>query len=468
LLQEEARVKEQIESRIAVVDDDPTLRGLLRIWLTAEGYEVVEFDGGAAALEGLDQTIAAVCLDLGLDDIPGMKVLAQLRRQLPELQVIVITARTEVGSVVDAMRSGAYDYLGKPLDQLRLCQTVRRAVEHHAMKMRVRKLENERDERGLADTLAAHSAAMMDVVRAVEQVRDTDVNVAIMGESGSGKEVVARAVHEGGLTRAGAFVAVNCAAIPHSIQESELFGHEKGAFTGATATHRGKFEQAHGGTLFLDEVGEMAPATQASLLRVLQERAIVRVGGRQEIAVNARVICATHRDLAAEVKAGRFREDLYFRLVVFPIRLPALRERTDDLPLLVAELLRRSRIARDRGILKVTAEALDMLSFYRWPGNIRELDNVLQRAALACEKGEIDVVHLPAEIRGASRRPSTGSMVAVRRSVRPGAPMGRTLREIEQNAVRDALERCGGNITAAAKLLGVSRTKLYRDLKPGP
>jgi transcriptional regulator with GAF, ATPase, and Fis domain len=294
-----------------------------------------------------------------------------------------------------------------------------------------------------------------------------------MGESGTGKEVVARAIHDGGWTKSGAFVAVNCASIPHSLQESELFGHEKGAFTGASTTHQGKFEQASKGTIFLDEVGEMAPATQASLLRVLQERVIVRVGGRTEIPVDARVICATHRDLAAEVRAGRFREDLYFRLVVYPIRLPPLRDRIDDLPLLVAELLGRSRIARERGIRVVRPEALAVLGSYGWPGNVRELDNVLQRACLACSgeegerRAELDVHHLPQEIRAqASRRGSRAP------SARPppgssGEREGRTLRAIESDAVRSALTACAGNITAAARMLGVSRTKLYRDMKRG-
>jgi len=430
-------------SRIAVVDDDPTMRSLLGLWLGGAGYDAVPFEGGAGAIQGVDPAMAAVCLDLGLDDLPGIEVLKRLRALHPDVPVIVVTARTRVEAVVEAMKAGAYDYLAKPLDELRFGQTVRRAVEHHAMKSRVRRLENELGERGLLDMLAAQSGPMREVALGVERVRDADVNVAIMGESGTGKEVVARAVHEGQKTRDGAFVAVNCASIPHSIQESELFGHEKGAFTGALATHRGKFEQASGGTLFLDEIGEMAPATQASLLRVLQERVIVRVGGRAEIPVDARVICATHRDLAAEVRAGRFREDLYFRLVVYPIRLPPLRERVEDLPLLVAELLRRSRIARDRAIRSLSPEAFDALATYGWPGNIRELDNVLSRACLSCDGTEIGVHHLPPEIRAPRR-----SAVPPRPPSRaPKRLDGATLREMEKRAVRQAVEACGGNIT---------------------
>jgi DNA-binding NtrC family response regulator len=448
----------QRHGRIAVVDDDPTMRRVLAVWLAEEGFSVVEFETGGAALDGIEAGMSAVCLDLGLEDLPGIEVLRRLRATLPDVPVIVVTARTKVEVVVEAMKAGAYDYLAKPLDALRFGQTVRRAAEHRAMLARMRRLEDELGERSLYDMLAAQSAAMREVAASVERVRDADVSVAIMGESGTGKEVVARAIHEGGRTKSGAFVAVNCAAIPHSIQESELFGHEKGAFTGATTTHRGKFEQASGGTLFLDEIGEMAPATQASLLRVLQERVIVRVGGRAEIPVDARVICATHRDLAAEVKAGRFREDLYFRLVVYPIRLPPLRERGEDLPLLVAELLRKSRIAKDRHIVRVSPEALDVLAGYRWPGNIRELDNVIQRACLACDGEELGAHHLPPEIRALARR---APEILPKRAPSPA----RTLREIEQGAVREALRAAGGNVTAAAKMLGVSRTKLYRDMK---
>jgi DNA-binding NtrC family response regulator len=446
---------------VAVVDDDAGMRKLLTAMLAEAGFASAEFDEGGEALAGIDERAAAVCLDLGLEDIPGVEVLRLLRARLPDVPVVVVTARTRVEEVVEAMKAGAYDYLAKPLDPFRFGQTLRRAVEHRAVLAQVRRLEDALAERSLLDTLCCHGAAMREVASSVERVRDADVNVAIMGESGTGKEVVARAIHDGGWTRNGAFVAVNCASIPHSIQESELFGHERGAFTGASTTHQGKFEQAKAGTLFLDEVGEMAPATQASLLRVLQERVIVRVGGRAEIPVDARVICATHRDLAAEVRAGRFREDLYFRLVVYPIRLPPLRERTEDLPLLVAELLRRSRIARERGVRSVHAEALHVLADHRWPGNIRELDNVIQRACLACGETELEVHHLPPEIRAAQVRQ------VHRIPTRTGAGAEKTLREIENNAVRAALNACNGNITRAARMLGVSRTKLYRDIKKG-
>ena len=467
---------------VAVVDDDPAMRRLLAARLAQAGFSAVQFDGGERALAGIDARASAICLDLGLDDIPGIEVLLRLRAALPDVPVIVVTARTAVEEVVLAMKAGAYDYLAKPIDDLRFTQTVRRAAEYRELLARVQRLEL--GEGSLLDTLAGNnSEAMREVVRAVERVRRADVNVAIMGESGTGKELVARAIHDGGSTRGGPFVGINCASIPHAIQESELFGHERGSFTGALATHRGKFEQAKGGTIFLDEIGEMAPATQASLLRVLQERTIVRVGGRTEIPVDARVICATLRDLGAEVRAGRFREDLYFRLVVYPIRLPPLRERLEDMPLLVQGLLRRSRIARDRGIRAVSPEAQAVLGRYRWPGNVRELDNAIQFACLSCNGSAIELAHLPPEIRAAASReaapnssPSPGPISAPPAGgggaeapagdwPAPSPGLERTLREIQQSAVKDAIEACGGNISAAAKMLGVSRTKLYRDLK---
>ncbi len=416
--------------RVAVVDDDPAMRRVLSLMLADAGFRAVEFDGGAGALAGIDGTMAVVCLDLGLDDLPGIEVLRRLRAGQPDVPVIVVTARTRVEEVVEAMKAGAHDYLAKPIEALRFRQTVRMAAEHRAMVAKLRRLEGALDERDLLETLAGQGPAMREVARAVVRVRRADVNVAIMGESGTGKELVARAIHDGGETQNGPFVAVNCASIPAAIQESELFGHEKGAFTGATGTHHGKFEQASGGTLFLDEIGEMAPATQASLLRVLQERVIVRIGGRAEIPVNARVICATHRDLAAEVRAGRFREDLYFRLVVYPIRLPPLRHRADDLPVLVAELLRRSRIARARGVDAVSPEALAVLADYRWPGNVRELDNVIQRACLACDGSQLGVQHLPPENprarRGDVGPDAVGGDAGGRSAQGPLRPAGRT------------------------------------------
>jgi DNA-binding NtrC family response regulator len=299
---------------------------------------------------------------------------------------------------------------------------------------------------------------MQRVAQHVERVVDSDVAVCLFGDSGTGKELVARAIHDGGSRRAASFVAINCGAIPESLQESELFGHERGAFTGATQLRRGRFEQAHGGTLFLDEVGEMSLATQASLLRALQERKIVRVGGGAEIPVDVRIIAATHRDLRAEVQAGRFREDLYFRLVVYPIFLPPVRERPEDIPLLVGHFLRKLRDDVGRKVERVSPEVLDALSRYPWPGNVRELENVVHRSLLSCRGDELGLSDLPPEIqaRALPSLPAAGADDR-RETVLP-------LRELERLAIERALAMTGGSVGRAAKLLGIGRATLYRRL----
>jgi DNA-binding NtrC family response regulator len=304
-------------------------------------------------------------------------------------------------------------------------------------------------------------------VHQVERVVESDVTVCIYGESGTGKELVARAIHTGGPRQLGPFVAINCAAIPASLQESELFGHERGAFTGATQLHRGRFEQAHGGTLFLDEIGEMNSATQASLLRTLQERTIRRVGGSEEIPIDVRIVCATHRDLRAEVAARRFREDLYFRLVVYPIRVPALRERRDDIPLLVGHFLRELRGDVGREVSRINPETLDALARYPWPGNVRELMNVVHRSMLACRGDQIEIADLPSDVRKYASRatPDPKNGVAAQRAQATETEEEIiTLRELERQAIARALRRTRGNVGQAARLLGIGRATLYRRL----
>jgi DNA-binding NtrC family response regulator len=301
--------------------------------------------------------------------------------------------------------------------------------------------------------LIGQSPPMRALARRIERVLDSDVTVAIFGESGTGKELVARALHAGGLRRQAPFVAINCAAIPESLQDSELFGHERGSFTGALRQRHGCFEQASGGTLFLDELGEMSASTQARLLRTLEERTIRRVGVTEDVPIDVRIVCATRRDLRAEMESGRFREDLYFRLVVYPIDVPPLRERSDDVPLLVAGIL--SRLATDpaRGEVRVQPEALAALARYPWPGNVRELINVLHTSLLVCEGGEITLADLPLHLRDGAR------VVA--------APTGAgvtPLRELERDAIDRALASTAGHVDTAAKLLGISRATLYRRM----
>lgn len=454
---------------LAVVDDDPTLRRLMRHWLESAGYRVVEHDCGRKALEDTSTGPAVVCLDLGLGDLPGMHVLQHLRARDPDLPVLVVTAERDVATAVEAMRAGAYDYLVKPLDRERLLQAIRRAVERRELIASVRRLESELDDRHVLGSIVGQSAPMRELARQIERVLESDVTVCILGESGTGKELVARAIHANGRRRRKPFVAINCAAIPESLQESELFGHEKGAFTGASGVHRGRFEQANGGTLFLDELGEMSLSTQAALLRTIQERTIRRVGGSEEIPVDVRIVCATHRDLAAEVRAGRFREDLYYRLMVYPIHLPPLRQRREDIPLLVAHFLRRLRDDVGRTISRISPDALDALGKYSWPGNVRELQNVIHRAMLACDGDEIQLAHLPRDIAAlvlpaVPERTTPHTDTSVPHSSDNHDDHVVPLRELERQAIEKALRIAGGNVGKAAKLLGIGRATLYRRL----
>ncbi len=457
----------RVEPRtVAVVEDDRDTRKLLGLWIRAEGNGLADYDSARAVLAADFSRFGAVCLDLHLPGASGMEVLRAVRARDPELPVIVVTAERAVDAAVEAMRAGAYDYLVKPVDRGRLALSLRRALEKRALTERVRALSARAEGDVTADALVGTSGPMREVQRRIERVLDSDVTVCVQGESGTGKELVARAIHDRGRRKGGPFVAINCAAIPTSLQESELFGHEKGAFTGALTAREGRFEEARGGTLFLDEVGEMSPATQASLLRALQERTVRRLGGRDEIAIDARIVCATHRDLEEEVRAGRFRQDLYYRLVVYPIRVPPLRDRRDDLAALAAWFLRKLRSDVGREVTRVSPEALEALAAYNWPGNVRELENALHCAMLSARDGEVDLRDLPPAIRGA-RGSGPHSLAPIPPDAGPVEPDEQTvlpLYEVERRAIVRALRVSQGGVSRAAKLLGISRTTLYRKL----
>lgn len=445
---------------VATVDDDPDIRSLLRLWLTQAGYTVEEHATGASILARNPRELSVVCLDLNLADMGGREVLARLKAADPDLPVIMVTVERAIEAAVNAMQHGAYDFIPKPPSLERTLASVARAHERRQLTSRVHRLEGASR---VESALVGDSTAMREVRNQLEQIENAQVPVCILGESGSGKELVARAIHEHSQHRDGPFIAINCAAIPETLQESELFGHERGAFTGAVDTYRGRFEQANGGTLFLDEVGEMHLATQAKLLRVLQERTFRRVGGRQDLPMNARIVCATNRDLEAEVEAGRFRSDLFFRLVVYPIRVPPLRQRRDDIPRLVGHLLRRLREVVGREVTRIEPDALDVLVAHHWPGNVRELENVLQRAMLSSRGNEITLADLPRELRGREVTVTTKSIPATKLASRP-PPRLTSMREIEQRAIQQALEQTRGDVSSAARILGMSRATLYRRL----
>jgi len=448
---------------VALVEDDPVARRLTKAWLEGAGYTVAEYDSAQSIRDYAGPLPSVACVDLGLEGASGFDVMSYLRDRDPELPTIVVTAERAVDTAVAAMRAGAYDYLTKPVDRDRLLHSVRRASERRRLVDRVKNLQSVLGEGSVLDSIVGSGSAMRELSRQVERVLESDVGVCLHGESGTGKELVARAIHKGGPRQHGPFVAINCAAIPASLQESELFGHERGAFTGATQTRLGCFERARGGTLLLDEIGEMSPATQAVLLRTLQERTVRRVGGSQEIPVDVRIICATHRDLRSEVDAGRFREDLYFRLVVYPIQLPPLRSRIEDLPLLTEHFLEKLRARSGHGVKRVSARALEVLSRHSWPGNVRELENVIHRSVLACRGDEIDEADIPPDLRPkdvptlAARAPAEDAMLGDDDNVL-------TLRELEQRAIKKALKLTRGSVGRAAKLLGIGRATLYRRL----
>lgn len=442
---------------VLVVDDDPEAAALVARWLELADLDVQVHASGESLLEALKTTLPdVICLDLGLPGISGLGVLQVVRQRHLTVPVVVLTGDASAQSVVAAMGDGAYDYLTKPAERTKLTTVVRNAAAHYRDSTRLAQLEREASGHGFAGILG-NSPAMSRVFRQLQKIAASDITVLIHGESGTGKELVAHAVHDHSARGGGPFVAVNCAAVPETLQDSEFFGHEKGAFTGAAKTKAGRFEEADGGTLFLDEVAELSPSLQAKLLRVLQERQFCRVGGSRTLSSDFRLVTASHRDLEAMVKEGTFRGDLYFRLAVLELELPPLREREDDLWLLVDAFLQE--FGSEDG-LRVGPSARRTLSRYEWPGNVRELRNVLQRASVLCEENTIRLGDLPKRLIGEepTREPSAPQLPDL-------DALNMTLDDLERWAIVTTLERTGGHLTEAVRILGIGRTTLYRKLK---
>ncbi len=457
-------MNENASNLIFVVDDDPNQLMVLDRWLSREGYTVLTMESGEACLDELSEHLpAAICLDLNMPGMDGMATLEQVHEHNPMLPVIVLTSDDAVDSVVRAMRLGARDYLTKPLDQTKLLTTLRNAVEVGRLAMRVTQLEREVEGRGYPGIVGS-SPTMKSVFRQLDRLCVSDVTVLIHGESGTGKELVARAVHQSGSRSRGPFVAVNLAAVPETLMESELFGHEKGSFTGAVNRRIGRFEEAHHGTLFLDEVGEMSPQVQVKLLRVLQERTFQRVGGAARLSSDFRLVTASHRNLEEEVKQGRFRQDLFFRLAVFDLELPPLRRRKEDIPALAQTFIRRHGGTRVEG---VTAEAMQVLVNYDWPGNVRELENVMQRGLVVANQKDIQLEDLPERMRGAAaaEEPETQVIAPVAPAEEPDEEQDTTLEDHSRRLLVQALTRHDGNASAAMRELKIGRTRFYRMLK---
>jgi DNA-binding NtrC family response regulator len=384
--------------RILIADDDPVHRRLVENMVARFGYETVTVEGGDAALAALSNPAAGIdglVLDLVMPDLDGLGVLAKLRELDIRTPVIVQTAHGGIDNVISAMRAGAVDFVVKPAGAERLQVSLRNALSARALEGEIGRIKRSQQGTLTFKDIITRSARMQAVLNGAKKAAASNIPVLIEGESGVGKELIARAIHGSGERRARSLVAVNCGAIPDNLVESILFGHEKGAFTGATEKHIGKFVEADGGTLFLDEVGELPPATQVKLLRAIQEGEVEPVGGRKAVKVNVRVISATNRDLIADVKAGRFREDLFYRLHVFPISVPPLRERTEDIPDLVRHFIARFAAEEGKRLRSVTADALALLCAYRWPGNVRQLENTMFRAVVLADGDEIGVAEIP-------------------------------------------------------------------------
>src|SRR5881392_4192123 len=389
------------DTRVLVVDDERSMRELLAIMLRQAGHDVTVADGGTAAIEALNSdAFDLVITDLRMREIDGLAVLRAAKEHSPQTVVLVITAFASTETAVEAMKLGAYDYLTKPfkLDEIKL--TIANALERKRLQDENQALKRQlRRERGFGNFIGK-SRQMLDIFDTIRKAADGVSNVLVTGESGTGKELVARAIHDESPRRNGPFVSVNCGAIPETLMESELFGHVKGAFTGAVASTVGLFPAANGGTLFLDEVTEVPPSLQVKLLRVIQEREIRRVGDTKDVKVDVRLIAASNRDVAKAVQDGILREDLFYRLNVIPIHIPPLRERREDIPLLVAHFVAKFNERLKKSITGVEPEALERLVGHHWPGNIRELENVLERTILFCEGPHIHAADLPPEISG--------------------------------------------------------------------
>lgn len=434
-------------AKILIVEDEPKMAFLLEVELKDAGHRTTSVTDGMEAVRRVEREhFDIVITDLRMEGMDGIEVLERVKGLDPQTEVVLITAYATAQTAVDAMKKGAYDYIIKPFDVEELKLLVKRIEEKQGLLYENALLQEKARREGLL--VGGRSPAMRKVLELIDKVAPTDATVLVLGESGTGKELVARRIHHLSPRRDRPLVAVHCATFPENLLESELFGYERGAFTGATRRKVGHFEYADGGTIFLDEVGELPTSVQAKLLRFLQEKQFTRIGGVEPVRVDVRVIAATNRDLEREVMEGRFREDLFYRLNVFPIELPPLRERREDIPLLVEHFLRQ----RNRPPDVVSPEAMEALLTYDWPGNVRELENVIERALILAGEERITPDLLP------FGRPKAGAKVEL-------PDEGVNLEEVERELIIQALEKTGWNKAKAAKLLGISRRRLYSRME---
>ena len=437
------------DARVLVVDDEPMVCLALTNWLEEENYFAQAVEDGPQAIGAVrEENWDIVLLDLRMPGMDGMEVLKQVKEIAPQTVVIMMTAYASIPGAVQAMQEGAYDYIVKPLDVDQLTLMLQRIVEHQQLITENILLRKRLTEQYEFEDIIGRSEAMQEVFEMIKAVTDTNATVLITGETGTGKELVARAIHSNSSQRYGPFVATSCGALPETLLESELFGYEKGAFTGADRTKKGRFELAHGGTLFLDEVGDISIKTQIKLLRVLQEKSFSRLGGTEPIKVDVRLVSATNRDLVAAIEDGSFRSDLYYRLNVVTIQLPPLRERKDDVPLLAAHFINKYNVEFNKKFDRVNRKAMDFLMDYHWPGNVRELENVIERAIVIAQGPEVKIDHLP--FCNVEATPTEDLQ---------------SLQEVERLHIEKMLQRNDWNIAKTARLLNIDRSTLHKKIK---
>jgi len=443
--------------KILVVDDEESHRIMLRAVLTEEGYRVTEAADGTEAIRAVEkEAFDIILLDIRMTNMDGIEALSEIRKISPLVPVLIMTAYASVKTAVEALKAGAFDYMTKPLDIEEVKILIEKALEHYHLRAENLTLKERLGDRFDFSRIIGRSGKMKILLDTLAMVAPSDATVLIMGESGTGKEVAANAIHHNSPRAGQPFIKVSCAALPETLLESELFGHEKGAFTGAVSRREGRFQLAHRGTIFLDEVGEMSPAIQTKLLRVLQEKEFEPIGSARTIKVDIRVIAATNKDLAKEVRDGRFREDLYYRLNVVPITMPPLRERKEDIPPLADHFLAIFREKNRKPLKGISGKALDLLVRYDWPGNIRELENSIERAVIMTKEEMITPIDFPPQIQMLSGEEEKGGFAI---------PYGISLEAMERQLIVKTLAETGGHRTRASEILGINRRTLQNKLK---
>jgi two-component system nitrogen regulation response regulator NtrX len=440
---------------ILVIDDEKNICRSMEMILTSEGYQVKTAGTAANGIEIIEKSHPnVVFLDVKLPDTDGLILLKKIKEKYPDVEVVMISGHATLSMAVEATKSGAYDFLEKPLIKEKILLTVNHLLERNDLKNRYKALEDERLDRY---TIVGSGSALKKVMDQVNKVAATDSKVLILGESGTGKELIAWAIHQGSPRKKYSFVKMNCAAIPEELTESELFGYEKGAFTGAGERREGKFMQAHQGSIFLDEIADMSLKVQTKVLRVLQDGKFERLGGKDTLEVDVRVIAATNKDLSGLVKSGAFREDLYYRLNVFPIYLPPLRERREDIPELIEHFIRKYCLKNNRKPVEMSADALELMQNYSWPGNIRELQNLIERLLILGNQSMIRKKDLPDYLMASPELKAETS---------PDKHDLKTFKEMaERKYIQHCLDQCNGNVSETARLLGIERTNLHKKMK---